>query len=225
VLASVAITAYGVFALSALKRAVEANWPAPAYVAGVVVLATVSWTAVSRRWFRWGLALGGLIIGVIMLQAIVPVLPIDPDDDPMGEAYGWNVVAAATDSVAAGLRAEGCPRVWVAGNRYQESSELAFFLAGQPDVFSLNLISRTNQYDLWPGFTDLAEPGDCLLFVAPDGGSELLVTERIAPAFDSWEDLGRVERMRGSNEVGRTRIRAFRSWSGDAAPFDNGHRR
>ncbi|GAG37088.1 unnamed protein product, partial [marine sediment metagenome] len=143
VLAGVAITAYGVFALSALKQAVEANWPAPAYVAGVVVLATVSWTAVSRRWFRWGLGLGGLIIGVIMIQAIVPVLPIDPDDDPIGEAHGWNVVAAATDSVAAVLRAAGCPRVWVAGNRYQETSELAFYLAGQPDVFSLNLASRT----------------------------------------------------------------------------------
>ena len=223
VLAGVAITAYGVFALSALKRAVEANWPAPAYVAGVVVLATVSWTAVSRRWFRWGLALGGVIIGVILLHAIVPVVPIDPYDDPIGDAHGWNTVAAETDQAIAELSADGCPRVFVAGNRYQETSELGFHLSGQPDVFSLNLASRTNQYDLWPTFTDLAEPGDCLLFVAPDGGSELLVAERLAPAFASFEDLGRVERMRGSTGVGRTRIRAFRSWSGDTAPFDNGY--
>jgi 4-amino-4-deoxy-L-arabinose transferase-like glycosyltransferase len=223
VLAGVAITAFGVFALSALKRNVEANWPAPAYVAGVVVLATVSWTAVSRRWLRWGLALGGLIIGVIWLQAIVQVVPIDPYDDPIGDAHGWDTVAAATDEAADELRASGCPQVWVASNRYQETSELAFHLAGQPDVFSLNLWSRTNQYDLWPRFTERAEPGDCLLFVAPDGGSEALVAERIAPAFGSVEDLGMVERKRGSTGVGRTRIHALSDWTGDTAPFDNGY--
>jgi 4-amino-4-deoxy-L-arabinose transferase-like glycosyltransferase len=223
VLAGVAITAFGVFALSALKRNVEANWPAPAYVAGVIVLATVSWTAVSRRWLRWGLALGGLIIGVILLQAIVPVLPIDPYDDPIGDAHGWDTVAAEADEATAELRADGCPQVWVAANRYQETSELAFHLAGQPDVFSLNLWSRTNQYDLWPRFADLARPGDCLLFVAPDGGSERLVAERLAPVFASYEDLGRVERMRGTRSAGDYRIHAFRAWSGVAAPFDNGY--
>ena len=223
VLAGVAITSYGVFALSAIKRAVEANWPAPAYAAGVVVLATVSWTAVSRRWFRRGLALGGLIIGVILLQAIVQVVPVDPYDDPIGDAHGWDTVAAATDSALADLISSGCPRVWVAANRYQETSELAFHLAGQPDVFSLNLDSRTNQYDLWPGFTEVAEPGDCLLLVTPDGGGERLVAERIVSAFASYEDLGQVLRMRGARAVGDARIHALRTWSGDTAPFDNGY--
>ena len=109
VLAGVAITSYGVFALSALKRAVEANWPAPAYVAGMVVLATVSWTTISRKWFRRGLALGALLIGVILVQAIVQVIPIDPYDDPIGDAHGWDTVAAATDEAAAELSATGCP--------------------------------------------------------------------------------------------------------------------
>lgn len=222
VLAGVAITSYAVFALSALKRAVEANWPAPAYVAGVIVLATVAWTPASRRWLRRGLVLGALLIGVILLQAIVQVVPIDPYDDPIGDAHGWDTVAAATDEAKRDLLAGGCPRVWVAANRYQETSALAFHLGGQPQVFSLNLASRTNQYDLWPGFTEVAEPGDCLLFVAPDGGSERIVAERIAPAFASLEDLGMVERKRGSTGVGRTRIRALRSWSGDSAPFDTG---
>ena len=223
VLAGVAITAFSVFALSALKRNVEANWPAPAYVAGVVVLATVSWTAVSRRWLRWGLSLGGLIIGVILLQAIVQLLPIDPYDDPIGDAHGWDTVAAAADGAIVDLRAEGCPQVWVASNRYQETSELAFHLAGQPEVFSLNIDSRTNQYDLWPTFTEVAEPGDCLLFVAPDGGGERLVAERIASVFASSEDLGQVLRMRGERGVGDTRLHALRGWSGDTAPFDNGY--
>ena len=223
VLAFVAITAFSVFALSALKRNVEANWPAPAYVAGVVVLATVSWTAVSRRWLRWGLSLGGLIIGVILLQAIVQLLPIDPYDDPIGDAHGWDTVAAAADGAIVDLRAEGCPQVWVASNRYQETSELAFHLAGQPEVFSLNIDSRTNQYDLWPTFTEVAEPGDCLLFVAPDGGGERLVAERIASVFASHEDLGQVLRMRGERGVGDTRLHALRGWSGDTAPFDNGY--
>ena len=223
VLAGVALTSFLVFALSAIKRSVEPNWPAPAYVAGVVVLATVNWTDASRKWLRRGLWLGAAIVAVIAVQAAFPVLPVPGEDDPIGDAHGWNTVAAATDSAAAELHAAGCPRVHVAANRYQETSELAFHLKGQPRVLSLNLRSRTNQYDLWPTFTEVASPGDCLLFVAPDGGGEKEVAAAVAPAFSSVRDLGPIERRRGTGVVGRLRAWAFHTWSGDSGPFENGH--
>jgi len=223
VLAGVAVTSFLVFALSALKRSVEPNWPAPAYVAGVVVLATVTWTDASRKWLRRGLWLGAAIVAVIALQAAFPVLPVPGEDDPIGDAHGWDSVAAATDAAALELRAAGCPDVHIASNRYQETSELAFHLEGQPRVRSLNLRSRTNQYDLWPTFAEVASPGDCLLFVAPDGGGEKEVAASLSPAFASYRDLGPIERRRGSEVVGRLRAWAFFAWSGDAGPFDNGY--
>jgi len=223
VLAGVAVTSFLVFALSAIKRSVEPNWPAPAYVAGVVVLATVSWTDSSRKWLKRGLWLGAAIVAVIAVQAAFPVLPVPGEDDPIGDAHGWDMVAAATDSAAVGMRAGGCPRVHFASNRYQETSELAFHLAGQPQVRSLNLRSRTNQYDLWPTFVEVASPGDCLLFVAPDGGGEKEVAAGLATAFATQADLGPIERRRGSEVVGRLRAWAYYSWSGDVGPFDSGH--
>ena len=220
VLAGVALTVFTVFALSALKRAVEANWPAPAYVSGVVVLATVAWTETSRRWLKRGLWLGAAIVAVIVLQAAFQVLPIDPTDDPIGDAHGWEAVAAATNNHAVAMAAEGCSEVRIASNRYQETSELAFHLPGQPIVFSLNLRSRTNQYALWPTFTEVAAPGDCLLFVAPDGGGEKIVAEGLAAAFEEVKDLGPIERRRGSDVVGRLRAWAFYAWTGESAPFE-----
>jgi hypothetical protein len=90
-------------------------------------------------------------------------------------------------------------------------------------VLSLNLRSRTNQYDLWPTFTEVASPGDCLLFVAPDGGGEKEVAAAVAPAFSSVRDLGPIERRRGTGVIGRLRAWAFHTWSGDSGPFENGH--
>jgi hypothetical protein len=121
------------------------------------------------------------------------------------------------------MREEGCPEVHFASNRYQETSELAFHLEGQPEVRSLNLRSRTNQYDLWPTFPEVANPGDCLLFVAPDGGGEGEVAVSLATAFASMEDLGPIERRRDTEVVGRLRAWAFHAWTGDAAPFHNGY--
>ncbi|MCL7991874.1 MAG: hypothetical protein M8840_12170, partial [marine benthic group bacterium] len=62
--------------------------------------------------------------------------------------------------------------------------------------------------------------GDCLLFVAPDGGGEKIVAEGLAAAFDGAEDLGPIERRRGDDVAGRLRAWAFRSWNADSAPFE-----
>ena len=56
----------------------------------------------------------------------------------------------------------------MAANRYQDAAELAFNLPGQPEVFSLNLGGRDNQYRYWPGFPERARAGDDLLLVLAD---------------------------------------------------------
>ena len=64
--------------------------------------------------------------------------------------------------------------VWVAANRYQDASELAFHLPDQPTVFALNLASRRNQYDLWDTAHDRVRPGDGLVVAfeaTPQGDS------------------------------------------------------
>jgi undecaprenyl-diphosphatase len=51
-------------------------------------------------------------------------------------------------------------------DRYQISSELAFYVRGQPQTFNVNLGRRMNQYDLWDGLPRLA--GHDAIYVQPD---------------------------------------------------------
>ena len=55
-------------------------------------------------------------------------------------------------------------------DRYQISSELAFYVKGQPQTFNVNLGRRMNQYDLWDGLPTLA--GHDAIYVQP-GSAEL----------------------------------------------------
>ena len=215
VLAGVAIVAFGTFALSALRRHVEPNWPAPAYVAAVVLLAARPWGALGRRWLKWGLWLGGVLVAVIYAQALFPVLPIDARRDPIAQGHGWESLAAATDDVRSELLDAGCPSVHVAMNRYQEASELAFHLPDHPAVFSLNIQRRSNQYALWPGFEDTAEPGDCLVFVDIDDSGARRIADALGSRFTDTAEVGTAQRMRGRGVTADYRLWSYTGWTGD----------
>ena len=45
--------------------------------------------------------------------------------------------------------------VFIFSDKYQVSSELAFYVNGHPVTYCVNLGRRMNQYDLWPGFHNL----------------------------------------------------------------------
>lgn len=157
---TVSLAIFGFFAWSALRHPVEANWPAPAIVIAIPLLAALALTPALRRWQAGGIALAAALSVLIYVHAIRPILPIDPRQDPVAQAYGWDAVA---QSVA------GVPAQWVAANRYQDAAELAFHLPTHPPVFSLNVGSRPNQYDLWPTLVERAAPGDTVVLVADEG--------------------------------------------------------
>ena len=66
------------FLYSALRRRVEANWPALAWVPVAILLGTSLYAGASRRWRRIALGLGFLFTAVLYLQSLVPVFPVDP---------------------------------------------------------------------------------------------------------------------------------------------------
>jgi len=57
VLAMVAAASFSFFIYSALRQRVEPNWPAPAFVPAIVLLATATWGVSGERWFRAGVVL------------------------------------------------------------------------------------------------------------------------------------------------------------------------
>ena len=204
-LASVAATAFLFFCWSALSRPAEPNWQAMAYVPAIALLAAYSGSLRWRRWLGAACALGAAMVAVVYLQSMSPFLPVHAYQDPTARGAGWNVLAARMHA-AAPLDDHGKmagARVWFAGNRYQDASEIAFHLPGQPEVFSLNVASRPNEYDIWPSFAERARPGDDLVvaLIPPAPGRPDTVISTLRPYFTTVERVSTVRITNGANLV------------------------
>lgn len=216
VLAAVALVVAAFFAWSATRSKVEANWPAPAWVAAAILMAIVPDSARWLKWRTWGVLLGFLFAAVMYVQSVARVVPLPPRRDPTTRAYGWVDLARAVARDTAVVRG----RRWVAANRYQDAAELAFNLPGHPEVFYLNPTRRNNQYLLWPGFPDRAQVGDDMLLVLAekpaDAPDPALAT--LAPLFGSLEQGELVTMRRGASQVGTRRLWLLRDWRGAWPP-------
>jgi 4-amino-4-deoxy-L-arabinose transferase-like glycosyltransferase len=212
-LAVVATGSWVFFAYSALRRPVEANWPAPSYVPGAVLLASLAAASPAEslhRWLRRGLALAAVLVGVIYVHALVPILPLPARRDPLARAAGWNGLAA---SVGAARRATGA-RSWVGGDRYQETSELAYHLADHPEAFCVCLGGRRNQYQLWPGFAARAARGDALVLALDERPAMHESVARLAPYFDRVARGALVPLLRGGDTVTVRRLWRLEGYRG-----------
>jgi len=158
-LAVIATGSWVFFAYSAIRRPVEANWPAPSYISGAALLASLAGATISARWLRRGLQLAALLVCVLYVHALVPILPLPARRDPVARSAGWGDLAARADA----MRSTNGVRAWLGSDRYQDVSELAYHATGQPDTFCTCLTGRHNQYELWPNFAQRAAVGDALV--------------------------------------------------------------
>jgi 4-amino-4-deoxy-L-arabinose transferase-like glycosyltransferase len=181
-LAVIAVVPLVFFAVSAWRRPVEANWPAMIYPGAMMLLAASEQPVVRGVWWRRGLVLAVVLLAIVGGQAFAPVLPVAPRRDPIARAHGWTTLAAAMQRARADQFLEGTIDRWVAADRYQDASQLAFHLPDQPVVFALNLGGRTNQYDVWPNAWQKVRPGDGLV-VAFDADTK---GDSLARVVGSW---------------------------------------
>lgn len=207
------------FCASALRKPAEPNWQAPAY-AGVIALAAAwwdgGWRSQRARWLRVGCAVGAVLVLATYVQAVRPFLPIAANDDPTARGAGWAALARRVGVVADSVHAATGARVWIAGDRYQEASELAFHLPSHPPVLSLNVGGRPNEYDFWPGFAERAGAGDALVLVLQPRrrvvGNRLLILLR--PLFTGLGFAGSTELRRGAEVRAVRRIWVLTGWRG-----------
>ena len=214
VLAVVALVSFGFFVYSAIRQRVEPNWPAPAYIPAIALLAAARWKSAGEKWFKGGVVLAAVLSLVIYVQGIVPILPLAPRRDPIGRAFGWDVVAASAQRAATDVSASTRVTTWLGGDRYQEASELAIQLPSHPTTFATNLSGRVNQYELWPRFSDLAHTGDNLVLVLDDSDGPHDVIKQLAPYFREARRGELVALRRGSGEIGKRRVWTLVAWNG-----------
>ncbi len=144
---------------------VQANWAAHAYFTAAIAAAgwCASWPEHGPR-HRETRRLKQFLLASIILPALLVPVAVFPD---MLAILGARL-PAAVDLVSKRLR--GWPQLgqavgqalrtapdgtFLVSDRYQISSELAFYVPGHPRVYNANLGRRMNQYDLWGGWEAL----------------------------------------------------------------------
>lgn len=187
----------GVFYLFlSFHKACQANWPAPVYFTGAV-LAGLFFTR--DRWIRFlkvsiwiGLILWLLVFGIDILGKLGVSIPNRLD--PTVRLSGWRKLGQEVGMVRDKLRKDGS--VFIFSDRYQITSELAFYVPGKPVTYCVNIGRRMNQYDLWEGFGTF------------NGYNAIYVKHRdremdplIAHMFRAWEKLPLVNIWRNSRLI------------------------
>jgi len=147
------------------NKAGQANWAAPAYVAGVILFAA-RWTlsGPDARWIkRFGVV--AVILGLLETVALHNThwLHLPPGRDPLDRARGFDLVARK----ASELSAKEETQCFIA-NKYMLASLLSFYLPGRPDALMPPTPKVTNQYSIWPGYRTL-----------PSGSSALYVSDAL----------------------------------------------
>ena len=216
-LAVVATVTIMFFAYSALRQRVEANWPAPAYGPAIILVATLPWSVRAVRWRQAGIILASAMSLLICVHAVVPILPIRPSRDPIRQSAGWEAVAGAVGRTRADLAKSSVGRTWVAGNRYQDAALLSFY-DREARAFAVNIGSRRNQYDLWPGFNSLAGLGDRLVLILDDSPGTPVPIAALGPYFQSVRRGERVALRWREDEVGTRQLWVLEGWKGGWPP-------
>lgn len=162
------------FALVSVRTKVQVNWPAPAYLTGLVL--TFGWIArqlasPSRRWrqFAAGCLALAISLGVaVTIFARYPgiIRPVLHRFAPAATAYdrtpirkldpttrlaGWHDLGITVGRIRDELIAAERMEPVIVGMNWMLPGELAFYCPGHPTVYSIGTIlhDRHSQYDLW----------------------------------------------------------------------------
>lgn len=213
-----ALPLWGFYLVMNLWANTEANWPAASYFAAMVLLAShvvSQWTmpgnAAGRRWIvfiiLWGVLLGQIAQNTWRLYPLVAakLAPLKGDDayakspwhpkhwDLSARLQGWQDRAAVVQQLRTQMRAQTGRDPLLVTSRYDTSSSLAFYLPGQPFVYSIMSYtgSRQSQYDIWPGLDERRADGtpvhagqDALIIGSYD---KSIIESVLRPAFERLE--------------------------------------
>ena len=171
------------FLLKSFQGKVQANWALPAYAAGFIAFSAVfisRWESI-KKWIRWTVIAGVFISLLVTVTAHYPaIVNLPPKLDPTARTRGWKELGIEVSRLSDGLSKKG--HFFIISDKYQVSSELAFYVKGQPITYCVNLGRRMNQYDLWPGFNTLVNFN--AVFVTIDN---VQMPETVGTAFDKCE--------------------------------------
>jgi undecaprenyl-diphosphatase len=150
------------FLIKSLHGKVQPNWAMTGYITGIIAFARYYFSEGRRQKtedrqknpVRKRLSNGVLItaIGLAMVVTIISHYPmiinLPLKLDPSSRLRGWKELGTEVSRIYDSISDKG--QVLIFSDRYQVSSELAFYVKGHPETYCINLGRRMNQYDIWP---------------------------------------------------------------------------
>ncbi|GER93350.1 hypothetical protein A45J_1089 [hot springs metagenome] len=153
------------FLLKSIHGKVQPNWAMTGYLTGIIAFAkyfinehrimnniSCSLFPSPKKScnFRMGaIAFGiGLALFVSVIAHYPSIIKLPPKLDPSSRLRGWKELGVEVSRIYDSIQDEG--EVFILSDRYQVSSELAFYVKGHPKTYCVNTGRRMNQYDLWP---------------------------------------------------------------------------
>lgn len=171
------------FLLKSLQGKVQANWAMMGYITGLIAFSEIF----INQWVRYRPAIKKIIIIGLALALLLTAVAHYPSKfhlpvklDPSARLKGWDDLGKEVHGIYSDMREKG--QVFIFSDSYQISSELAFYVAGHPITYCVNLGRRMNQYDLWPDFGNFIHSNGIFVTI---GDTEL--NPGIRSAFHGYE--------------------------------------
>lgn len=173
------------FTFKSLQGKAQANWAMMGYITGLIAFSEIF----INKWAQHKIYLKGIIITGIGLSLLTTAVAHYPSKfhlpvklDPSARLRGWEELGREVSAVYDAMLKEGQENVFIFSERYQVSSELAFYVKGHPITYCASLGRRMNQYDLWPSFENLVHYNAVFVTI---GDTEL--PYEIKNAFNGYE--------------------------------------
>ncbi|MDM7274043.1 glycosyltransferase family 39 protein [Sulfurihydrogenibium azorense] len=168
------------FGFMALKKNVEANWPAFGYS----TLYILTGYFIYKRFLKLALPPMALSLLSIIILFYTPILDkvgltniLPPKIDPTKRLVGWQEMGGFVSALKKDYH-----RSFVFSDSYHISSELSFYMEGKPFVYCIRVDRRMNQWDLWEGLKKYENKGYWGIYVADHP-----ITEKVKSGFESVE--------------------------------------
>jgi 4-amino-4-deoxy-L-arabinose transferase-like glycosyltransferase len=171
------------FLLKSIQAKVEANWALPGYLSGIIAFSAFYMKRFysEKRGPKIFIATAVLLSALVTAVAYYPsILNLPVKLDPTSRVRGWKELGAEVTKIYEQMSATR--PVFIFSDRYQVSSELAFYVKGHPVTYCINLGRRMNQYDLWPGFNNLLHYDAIFVSIGDN-----MVPDKIVTAFKKVE--------------------------------------
>ena len=177
----------GFFILKSLQGKVQANWAMPAYIT-VFIASTAFYLNKDVVKKRVKILLGVALVMTLAVTGVShypEILNLPVKMDPTSRLTGWKELGIKTEEVYNNMVRSGSKKVFIFSDKYQVSGELAFYMAGNPETFCVNVGRRMNQYDMWEGIESREDLlGADAIFVRTDNAN---FPRELKNAFDSYE--------------------------------------